>query len=354
MLLTSHSLTMLLSRPTTRLPRLLSPRIRIHQTQSQKRTIIGMSSNQPINPAAPAPPRGDTLRIAFVPEHFSTPLAFASKHFSLPGDLVPEPLGTGALASRLKAHAEEKQIDVAVGLTEAFVADLGKTKAAGYESGYSLVGTYVQSPLCWAISTGAERSDVKDVEGLRGKTVGVSRMGSGSFVMSQVLADQKEWLTPGQQPFKPEVIGDFKALREAVRGVGQKKADFFMWEHFTTKHYWDNAELKRLGEIYTPWPSWVVAARDSIPREQIEELLASITKGVEYYKEHEEEAVEYITSTMHYSKEDAKEWMKTVQFSDEVKGVETSMVEKTASLLVKAGVLKDGDEGVGFMVGFKR
>jgi hypothetical protein len=65
-------------------------------------------------------------------------------------------------------------------LTEGFVADLGKSRAAGEaESGaaYGLVGTYVDSPLRWAISTGKEREDVKNVEGLKGSRVGVSRVG---------------------------------------------------------------------------------------------------------------------------------------------------------------------------------
>jgi len=67
-------------------------------------------------------------------------------------------------------------------LTEGFVADLGKSRAAagegeGGQVGYGLVGTYVESPLRWAISTGKEREDVKDVQGLKGSRVGVSRIG---------------------------------------------------------------------------------------------------------------------------------------------------------------------------------
>ena len=40
-----------------------------------------------------------------------------------------------------------------------------------------MVGTYVETPLCWAISTGKGREDVCGVEGLRGKRIGVSRIG---------------------------------------------------------------------------------------------------------------------------------------------------------------------------------
>jgi len=105
-------------------------------------------------------------------EHFSTPLHFAKKHFRLEADLQPFPTGTGAMTAALK----DNNIDVAIGLTEGFVADLGKTIAAKESPVYKLVGTYVDSPLCWAISVGAE-SEINDVSGLKGKKVGVSRIG---------------------------------------------------------------------------------------------------------------------------------------------------------------------------------
>ena len=63
--------------------------------------------------------------------------------------------------------------------------------------------------------------------------------------MSIVLAQNRGWLEPGKPAFENVVCGPFKPLREAVRSGG---ADFFMWEHFTTKKFWDNGELKRIGE----------------------------------------------------------------------------------------------------------
>ena len=70
------------------------------------------------------------------------------------------------------------EINVAIGLTEGWVAGLGRKPGAKEPgSGYSIVGTYVESPLTWAISTGAERLGVKGVEALKGGKLGVSRMG---------------------------------------------------------------------------------------------------------------------------------------------------------------------------------
>ena len=83
------------------------------------------------------------LRIGFVPEHFSTPLHFAQKHFDLSATLKPFPSGSGHMITALRAG----EIDVAIGLTEAWVAGLGKEDAPG-DGGYRIVGTYVETPLC--------------------------------------------------------------------------------------------------------------------------------------------------------------------------------------------------------------
>lgn len=84
------------------------------------------------------------LRIGFVPEHFSTPLHFAKKHYGLDAELIPFPSGTGHMITALRA----REIDVGIGLTEGWVAGLGKVQESEGDGGYRLVGTYVETPLC--------------------------------------------------------------------------------------------------------------------------------------------------------------------------------------------------------------
>jgi len=216
---------------------------------------------------------------------------------------------------------------------------LGKAQISGEDTGYKLVGTYVDSPLCWAIVTGAERSEINGVEDLKGKRVGVSRIGSGSYVMSYVLADQRGWLSEGKEPYEVVVAGDFASLRKSVREEGATPAEFFMWEHFTTRKFWENGEVKRIGEIYTPWASWMIAGRDSA-KDQLPAFLEGVNMGVRMFQEEKEQAVKHITGTMHYSEADAREWMETVRFADDVRGVKGTTMEDTVSILRKAGVLK--------------
>jgi ABC-type nitrate/sulfonate/bicarbonate transport system substrate-binding protein len=290
------------------------------------------------------------LRIGFVPEHFSTPLEFAKKHYGLDSQLLPFPSGTGHMVTAL----QNNEIDVGVGLTEGWIAALGKAQAAKKDAGFRIVGTYVETPLCWAISSGTQREDVKSVGDLKGRKVGVSRIGSGSYVMSFVLADQQGWLKKGETPFPVEVLNTFSNLRD---GVNDKTADFFMWEHFTSKRYYDNGAIKRVGEIYTPWSSWKIVAANALLnpgnwsqganattqplKEELEDALKKINKGVKHFEENQEEAVKYISTKLDYSEEDAREWLKTVQFAKDVRGVNQKVVDKTVNILQKAGVLDE-------------
>lgn len=258
---------------------------------------------------------------------------------------------------------QSNEIDVGIGLTEGWVAGLGKAQVESRDAGYRMVGTYVKTPLCWAISTGANREDMTGVEGLNGAKMGVSRIGryafhphrtktlgaddsrSGSYVMGFVLADTQNWLSPpsssslsASAPFDIIPLQTFARLREAVN---DRTADFFMWEHFTSKRYYDNGEIKRIGEIYTPWPSWhIVARQDVIGDDSLDEVLAKINLGIRYFEEHQEEAVQYISTELDYTAEDAKEWLQTVKFAEHVRGVRESVAQETVTVLKKAGVLQ--------------
>ncbi|KAL6878947.1 periplasmic binding protein-like II [Trichoderma novae-zelandiae] len=280
------------------------------------------------------------LRIGFVPEHFSTPLHFAQKHFGLDATLVPFPSGTGHMITALRAD----EIDIGIGLTEAWIAGLGKEGVEG-DGGYRLVGTYVETPLCWAISTGAKRPEITSVDSLKGGKIGVSRIGSGSYVMGYVLADKNGWLTPGAEPYSDTVVlNTFENLRKAVNSG---EADFFMWEHFTSKKFYDSGEIRRVGEIYTPWSSWKIVASTKLATRggvdaRVKDLFEKLDKGVAHFNANPEEAVQYISTNLDYSAEDAREWLKTVRFPAKTEGVKPEVVSGCVSILRKAGVLVEG------------
>ena len=78
-----------------------------------------------------------------------------------------------------------------------------------------------------------------------------------------------------------------------------------------------------------------------------------INKGVKHFEENQEEAVQYISTKLDYSEEDAREWLKTVRFAKDVKGVDKEVVDKTVGILQKAGVL-GGQVDQSAMIGLER
>ncbi|KAK3291789.1 uncharacterized protein B0H64DRAFT_348065 [Chaetomium fimeti] len=293
------------------------------------------------------------LRVGYVPEHFSTPLHFARKHYGLDAELIAFPSGTGHMITALRAG----EIDVGIGLTEGWVAGLGKAQqqqeGAG-DGGFRIVGTYVETPLCWAISTGANRPEISSVDSLQGSKIGVSRIGSGSYVMGYVLADERGWLVPtagagtGREQASPYaetvVLDTFAKLRAAVNSG---EADFFMWEHFTSKKYFDSGEIRRVGEIYTPWSSWKIVASTGLDGREdgarrVEDLMERLNQGIAHFNANQEEAVAYISTELDYSEEDAREWLKTVRFPERTQGVDPEVIVSTIDVLCKAGVLSLG------------
>lgn len=290
-----------------------------------------------------------TLRVAYIPEHFSTPLFLAQQQGYYGSELniefIPVVEGSGRLIKLLN----ENQVDIAIGLTEAFISDIAK----GNET-YKLIASYVKSPLCWAVSTGYNRQDINQLSDLQSKAIGVSRIGSGSYIMSFVLGLQQKFLEPFFSKFP--ILSNFKNLRDSVNLKFDnnhdelENSDAFMWEHFTSKKYYDNKEIKKIGEIYTPWPSWVINCNQTVlenHKSQVDQFLTAVNKGIKYFWDNQQEATSHIANNLDYSKEDAEEWIKTVEFNGKL-GEEPldwdSIVVNTAEVLKKAGVLTDSDE----------
>lgn len=85
--------------------------------------------------------------------------------------------------SRLKAD----EIDVAIALTESLIAGIAKRTAE-----FKLVGTYVTSPLNWAVIVGKD-SRYQKIPDLRGERIGVSRIGRyGVIFRGQGVRAQSE------------------------------------------------------------------------------------------------------------------------------------------------------------------
>lgn len=189
------------------------------------------------------------IRIGGVPEHFNYPwhMAMEEGRFANIGvDVKWEDVhgGTGEMCSKLRSGA----LDIAVVLTEGIIADI----ANGNPS--LIVQKFVKSPLIWGIHTGAN-SDVSSTTPFTELKFAISRKGSGSHLMANVEARNRGLkLNPNQFV----EVGNFDG---AVEALNSGSADLLLWEKFTTKPTVDAGKLRRIGETVTPWPCFVIAAR---------------------------------------------------------------------------------------------
>ena len=191
-----------------------------------------------------------TVYIGGVPEHFNLPwyLTMRDKQYAaLEINLRWKDFygGTGAMCEALRSG----EIDMAVILTEGIIRDI----IHGNPS--VIVQQFVGSPLQWGIHVAAN-SDYKDLGSIKGTRAAISRYGSGSHLMAYVNAMNLGWDL--ERDLKFEVIQN---LDGALGAIPEAKADYFMWEKYTTQPFVDSGVFRRIGVCPTPWPCFVVAAR---------------------------------------------------------------------------------------------
>jgi ABC-type nitrate/sulfonate/bicarbonate transport system substrate-binding protein len=246
-----------------------------------------------------------SLKIAGVPEHFNLPwhLCIENEEFEEAGiDLqwtdVPE--GTGKLCQMLR----DGDTDIAVILTEGIVKDI----VAGNDS--KIVQVYVQSPLIWGIHVSA-KSDYKKLADLKNGKVAISRYGSGSHLMAYVNAQNQGWDTKSLQF---EIVN---TLDGAVEALTNGTADYFMWERFMTKPIVDKGIFRRVADCPTPWPSFVIAVRNEVLKndpDAIGTVLDIINQTTEEFKEIP--SIDRTLSERYGQKvEDIGEWLDLTEWS---------------------------------------
>jgi len=277
--------------------------------------------------------------VGVVPEHFSLPFQLAkgkgiwSKH-QLEVITIEHPRGTGSMCRALRTG----ELDVAVALTEGVITDI-VTNGPGIK----ILATYVASPLHWAIVVNPElyqqglyKNGVAD---LKGKTFGISRFGSGSHLMTYLLADQNHWNPTTDLKFKP--LG---GLNDLLQGIKTNQAEAFLWETFTTKPSCDEGLVKKIGEVVTPWSCFVIAIRSELlenpnHRESIKRFLTAIQEASLEFKK-TEKSLKYISKESKLSTEDSKKWFDQVEFSYDGK-VPLKMLKDVLEILTKTGIIKN-------------
>ncbi|NND52392.1 MAG: ABC transporter substrate-binding protein [Flavobacteriaceae bacterium] len=233
--------------------------------------------------------------------------------------------GTGQMCKALR----DREIDLAVILTEGIIKDI----IAGNQS--KIVQTFVKSPLQWGIHV-ASASSFTTVQSLKGTRAAISRYGSGSHLMAYVNAKNHGWDL--QNDLKFEVI---KNLDGAVEGLTNGTADYFMWEKFTTKPLVDDGTFRLLDLCPSPWPCFVIAAREEFINKH-SDLLTTILQIINNTTA-EFKRIPSIDKTIanRYGQqlEDVREWLQLTEWSQDA--IEQITVQKVQDQLFALNIIPE-------------
>ncbi|CAL66595.1 substrate-binding domain-containing protein [Christiangramia forsetii] len=248
-----------------------------------------------------------TIKVGGVPEHFNLPWhrciendKFKKEDINVVWKEFPE--GTGAMCKALRSG----EIDVAVILTEGVIRDI----INGNKS--KIIQTYIASPLIWGIHVNAG-SPYRDIQDLKNTKAAISRMGSGSHLMAYVNAEHMDWNTDELQF---EIINN---LDGAIDALKKDDAQYFMWEHFTTKPLVDNKTFRLIADCPTPWPCFVIAAsEESIETEPeaLQKMLGVLNSETENFKLQKNIEVE-LSERYDQKLEDIRKWLDLTSWSQE-------------------------------------
>ncbi len=268
------------------------------------------------------------VRIVGVPEHFNFPWqlaieegAFEARGIDLHWDDIPE--GTGKMSQML----QQNDTDLAIILTEGIVKSIVEGNTA------KIVQAYIASPLLWGIHVGVN-SSFKTLSDLQNSTVAISRFGSGSHLMAYVNAKEQKW---DPKSLKFEVVND---LNGAIKALTEGSADYFMWEHFTTKPLVDKNIFRHLEDCPTPWPCFVVAATDEFiknDKETLEHILEVINLYTAEFK-FIPSIDRTLANTYGQALEDIKKWLSLTRWSQQQ--IRPEIIDNVQSTLFDLKLIK--------------
>ena len=270
------------------------------------------------------------LKIGGVPEHFNLPWRLAieeGKFLEIGLNLHWSDMsgGTGQMFRGL----ESGSIDIAVLLTECIT----KSILQGLDA--KILEVYVVSPLNWGIHV-PNKGTIKKPEDIEDQTFAISRYGSGSHLMAYVMADQYDW---NLDKLKFNVIGD---IYGGLWALENNEAQAFLWEKYTTSPFVDQGKCDYVGDVVTPWPCFVIAARTEVTEKHpdlLKKMCSIVNQKAQEVKENPDSA-EIISWRYNLGLDQVKHWLSETDWN--YKGIEYPLAfEKTTHYLKKLNLLSE-------------
>lgn len=269
------------------------------------------------------------IRCTGVPEHFNLPwkIALEQKLFEKAGINLSWEInasGTGSMCRALK----EDEVDLAITLTEGAISNIAKGNPS------KICSFYVDSPLNWGVHAGGTTTLSKN-ELVDKAKFAISRYTSGSHLMA-FLYLKKFGSLPQNIDFN--IINHLKGAAEEMQ---EKPNQLFLWEKFTTKALVEKGTFKRVDEISTPWPAFVVLASDSILSENadlVKKVLEIVQNVAKKLTQDLENTIRLISERHQLTITDAKEWFSVLEWSENT-DIDLSIIDFVTINLYHLGLL---------------
>lgn len=268
------------------------------------------------------------IKVGGVPEHFNYPWikliqSRAFSHLGVEVEWVNFPGGTGAMSEALN----NEEIHIALMLTE------GSVKQIAEGMPFQILQKYIATPLKWGIYTHPEAT-ISSIKELEKSKAAISRYGSGSHLMTYLLAKSENW---DKNHLSFLEVNDLEGGLSAIK---HHKATYFMWEHFTTKPFVALGDFKQIGIFPTPWPCFVVVVKQNLYQqfsEKIEAIIAIVNKLSTVLKS-SINVSKQISEMFNLTQEDVESWLNVTDWSDESFSQKEHMF--VLELLEKSGIIK--------------
>jgi ABC-type nitrate/sulfonate/bicarbonate transport system substrate-binding protein len=271
-----------------------------------------------------------TLRITGVPEHFNLPWkkVVAAQPFAANGiqlSWTDESRGSGQMNKALR----DDETDLAIVLTESFLKDFEEGNPS------RMIGFHVKSPLIWGIHIPG-KSPVENLNQIENPKFLISRMGSGSHLTAFVLAQREGW-NPENLDFK--IVGN---LDGALDAMNPETPEMFLWEKYTTKPWVISGDFKRIGEVPSPWPCFVIVASEKAISEfgdLVFELRNLVYQTSKELQNSPETPIE-IHKAYELELEDVKAWLSQTSWETEP-SISRSDLEEAMEKMQELGIIKN-------------
>ena len=140
------------------------------------------------------------------------------------------------------------------------------------------------------------------------------------------------------EKLKFKVVGD---LEGGIEALSNGDADYFMWEHFTTKPLVDSKIFRRIGDCPTPWPCFVIAIREEILEkypQKVLEILQIINNQTRNFKEIVD-IDKILASRYQQQLGDIQKWLSITEWESE-NLISKEFIEEVQNKMIKFNVIE--------------